>query len=528
MKNLKKMSVKFYLMLALSAVAVLAGCKDDEEVVTPQFPDLKEQTVTLTETTDENGNNVFSASLDITFSANLDWTLKSDAAWCRFVNGEFKETTASGKAGDQTLKVEISDESWNYTSDDVAQITLQMGETNEVIYKLVRTRRPFTDVVVSDSEGNVYDAEHPIVIKGGRPSDPSYIEITVTSDFQIGVLAEELPDWVLLEAGDENGTYSLAFNENSETENIKYPISIERGFSIPFAVNYNGEIISASIPVTYEGLDSEYLSFSPSYVSMHNVSRDGKTITASGSTGSGNVTYEDKLETTILTRNDDYEIVKIVQKGDYMEYPGMDPVFTPTKYELDNGTNLEWVSVDKNLDKVSFTFTENRTEEYRAALVFVLPRQLYDEVKDNLMQLVDDATYTQFTNYTVLNVYQAAEDPAAPTVSFEGYIDMGEGSLSSFSSMLGEDIVMKNSEDPTGYSYVASISKEYFSYGTIYLKVLEYSSDMTIELSNQTNLEVSDIDGNKYVKINSSVVSEDKITVKNGDSVVAECTIMVY
>ena len=72
MKNLKKMSVKFYLMLALSAVAVLVGCKDDEEVVTPQFPDLKEQTVTLTETTDENGNNVFSASLDITFSANLD------------------------------------------------------------------------------------------------------------------------------------------------------------------------------------------------------------------------------------------------------------------------------------------------------------------------------------------------------------------------------------------------------------------------------------------------------------------------
>ena len=280
--------------------------------------------------------------------------------------------------------------------------------------------------------------------------------------------------------------------------------------------------------MTYEGLDSEYLSFSPSYVSMHNVSRDGKTITASGSTGSGNVTYEDKLETTILTRNDDYEIVKIVQKGDYMEYPGMDPVFTPTEYELDNGTNLEWVSVDKNLDKVSFTFTENRTEEYRAALVFVLPRQLYDEVKDNLMQLVDDATYTQFTNYTVLNVYQADEDPAAPTVSFEGYIDMGEGSLSSFSSMLGEDIVMKNSEDPTGYSYVASISKEYFSYGTIYLKVLEYSSDMTIELSNQTNLEVSDIDGNKYVKVNSSVVSEDKITVKNGDSVVAECTIIVY
>ena len=77
MKNLKKMSVKFYLMLALSAVAVLAGCKDDEEVVTPQFPELKEQTVTLTETTDENGNNVFSASLDITFSANLDWTLQA-------------------------------------------------------------------------------------------------------------------------------------------------------------------------------------------------------------------------------------------------------------------------------------------------------------------------------------------------------------------------------------------------------------------------------------------------------------------
>lgn len=210
-------------MLALSAVAVLAGCKDDEEVVTPQFPDLKEQTVTLTKTTDENGNNVFSASLDITFSANLDWTLESDAAWCRFVNGEIKETTASGKAGDQTLKVEISDASWNYTSADVAQITLFMASQKQVIYKITRGTREYQNLVVTNEAGDIsYSSSTLLEIKGNNANVvTTSLRASAEAGMKIGL---HYPEWLTMSINQETGAYDFTFNTESG-EDIRYPIT---------------------------------------------------------------------------------------------------------------------------------------------------------------------------------------------------------------------------------------------------------------------------------------------------------------
>ena len=124
MKTMKNMPMGLVGTLALVLMLVFNSCEKNETVITPEFPELKNETRQAGET------------FDITFNANLEWSIKSSAAWCKFINGQFSEVTTSGKAGEHTLKVQISDANWNYQSDDVAELTLTLGEESQVIYKI--------------------------------------------------------------------------------------------------------------------------------------------------------------------------------------------------------------------------------------------------------------------------------------------------------------------------------------------------------------------------------------------------------
>lgn len=517
MKTMKNMSMVLISTLALILTLAFNSCKEDENVVTPVFPELKEVECQVNE------------ELEITFSANLDWSIQSNAAWCKFVNGDFTETTASGKAGDQTLKIKVSDENWNYNTDDIAELTLKLGEESQVIYKITRPKRTISEVKVTDDEGNIYNNENPIVVKGGEPGNPKYITINVISDFKVGLVTEEIPDWILLNAKG-NGVYDIAFKEdNTSGKNIKYQIDVEENYYLPFVVNYNGENIRTNVPVCYEGMDENYISFSPIYNSMHNVSKDGKTIKASsGISGTEEVVYEDELPSVVVAKNDDYEAVMFVQKGDYVEYPGMDPVFIPTDYELDNGTNLKWINVTKDADNISFSFAANESdEEIRSALVYLLPRALYESLKNDFMVLVEGETSSSYERYVILNVLQDYKASVEPTVSFKGYFDMGDGSgLQSFADGPGE-IVMKNPENPDGKDYIAVIEQMYLDVATIYLEVLEYSSDMTINFSSGSNgLSSEVIGGKQYIKVVSG--ASGSVEIKKGSDVIATCGFEIY
>ena len=498
--------------LALVLMVVFNSCEKNETVITPEFPELKNETRQAGET------------FDITFNANLEWSIKSSAAWCKFINGQFSEVTTSGKAGEHTLKVQISDANWNYQSDDVAELTLTLGKESQVIYKITRPRKLFTDMHITDREGNVYDYDTPIIVKGGELEKPKYITINVVSDFQIGLISEEIPDWVLLEAQGD-GVYNVAFKEeNSLGKSIKYSIGVEENFYLPFAVNFNGDIITANIPVCYEGMDENYISFSPIYNSIHNVSKDGKTITASqGVSGTEEVVYKNELPSVVVSRNDDYETVMFVQKGGYEEVPGMGSVFFPTGYELNDGNNLQWINVTKDADKISFSFAANESDsDIRSALVYLLPRALYESLKDNLMVLVNDDTYSAYERYVILNVLQDCKVPAAQSVSFKGVVYM-EGEFIDASMMTGEDFVLPLTEN----EYVASISSELFMYGTIYLEVLDFVSDMTVNFSPEsTGLSIEPSDGKHYIKIVSG--ASGSIEIKKGSDVIATCALEIY
>ena len=386
MKNLKKMSVKFYLMLALSAVAVLAGCKDDEEVVTPQFPELKEQTVTLTETTDENGNNVFSASLDITFSANLDWTLKSDAAWCRFVNGEFKETTASGKAGDQTLKVEISNESWNYTSADVAQITLSMASQEQVIYKITRGTREYQNLVVTNEAGDIsYSSSTPLEIKGNNTNVvTTSLRASAEAGMEIGL---QYPEWLTMSINQETGAYDFTFNTESG-EDIRYPIE-NTGDVISFFTSdaetaETDKVRRIDIPVSYEGFDKRALVIQPAH--------NGLTVDVNGTinTEEGQV---QSVSSTITANSNEFVVLKGLSERYELPDHTYEDEETGEEITVDGGfayrynfeTDVNWIDVTEptNEGEVSLSVKANETEEEREAIVVLLPKALADDCGTN-------------------------------------------------------------------------------------------------------------------------------------------------
>ena len=470
MKNLKKMSVKFYLMLALSAVAVLVGCKDDEEVVTPQFPDLKEQTVTLTETTDENGNNVFSASLDITFSANLDWTLKSDAAWCRFVNGEIKETTASGKAGDQTLKVEISDASWNYTSADVAQITLSMASQEQVIYKITRGMREYQNLVVTNEAGDIsYSSSTPLEIKGNNANVvTTSLRASAEAGMEIGL---HYPEWLTMSINQETGAYDFTFNTESG-EDIRYP-KTNSGDVISFYTSdaetaETDKVRRIDIPVSYEGFDKRALVIQSAHNGL-SVDADGTINTEEG--------QKQSVSSTITANSNDFVILKgLVEKYELPDISdgegGMiDQSFA---YRYDFEQELNWVEVTQPTTDgvVTLSVKANDSEEEREAIVVLLPKALVDEYGTNYNDylliregdvdsegnpLTAGDLKSEFSTFVMASLTQAKKNVAQEEISFISRAIDGGGTLMSYS-----DVGLSNIESvKIESSELESIKSEY-------------------------------------------------------------------
>ena len=532
MKNLKKMSVKFYLMLALSAVAVLAGCKDDEEVVTPQFPDLKEQTVTLTETTDENGNNVFSASLDITFSANLDWTLKSDAAWCRFVNGEFKEGTASGKAGDQTLKIEIlPNDGWDYTIANVAQITLSMGGKKQVIYKITVSSMELQGLVVTNEAGEILGVNNPLTIKGSGlrdiELDKVYTVITAVSQGNaenIGIA--ERPEWLTItNAG--NGTFNLIFNNENDLEEPINSFGVDKGYKI---VVSDGET-NVEIPLAYEGLKAESLSFTDKetdgYPTKLYASMDGTKFIYRNSNGmTGEVEeqeFDAPLSTNITARDGKYHVLVL----------GMSEETAPNQapyYNIDVDADVSWVEYTTNGTNIELSVKALKGDK-RGATVMVFSEAYWNAIQTDSLPKYNnslrDAIFTSelvYSNteegemiygYTIKNEYEAnkwvdifqEEEQVIEGISFEPFIYFNEGFMS-LEDFYGQDPSYKDYIKIENVSGTSDASNEFgiSNVWKITCSNMLTTSDMSLAIQ-ANGLEANDLFG--------AMSTPDGVTINN-------------
>lgn len=377
MKALNLKSMSWIMALAMMFIVSFTGCSDDDGENTPgekiEFPTLQEATCNA------------DGTITISFKATVDWKLTSNAGWCKFVDGEFTQSSITGKAGEQTITAKISGDGQNYSDDNVAEITLTLGEKEQVIYKITRPKKVFNGLTIKDENGNVYNTENPIIIKGSgyEKIDVVYTTILTESEFEVGISTSENPDWIKVENKGE-GKFNLTFN-NDNTEGIdpKYSISTEKGHKLVFGVQTTNEgLINVSVPVAYEGLKENVLLFKPEYINALTVNPEGTvfTETSSGSMeGTEGVKYENQLSSTITVRDDKFHVLKITE----IKTPAMGTYF----YTYDVTQEPDWVTIVEEGTKLTLTVTAlPEGAELRGAAILVIPEVIWNKIKDTDLQ----------------------------------------------------------------------------------------------------------------------------------------------
>lgn len=413
MKALNLKSMSWIVALAMMFIVSFTGCSDDNDETENgggkvEFPALQETTLNA------------DGTLQISFKANADWKLTSTAGWCKFVNGDFTESTISGKAGEQTITAKISGDGQNYADDHVAEIKLAMSGKEEVIYKITRPKKEFKGLTIKDEEGNIYNAENPIIIKGSGINDIVYTSIIAEteSNFEVGINPENNPNWITI-TSKEAGKFSMTFNkDNKEKLNYINSLDKEKGYSITFSVQTNEGLANVAIPVVYEGLKEGELSITTQFFNAK-VSLDGKKIVSSDATGSNSQLYKNQITTSIITRNDDYEIVKFEQKGHYEGGEWTPLTYYIDSYIFENG-NMNWAHENKNNSELSLTFDTFTPEEIefptskasRAIVIMAFPRNKYNEIKDDLKgHIIEKVEVEEYGDIVIKESMKSIYDP---------------------------------------------------------------------------------------------------------------------
>lgn len=442
MKALNLKSMSWIMALAMMFIVSFTGCSDDDGEdggpIAPVFPELKETNCGANETT------------EISFEANLDWEISSNAGWCKFINGEISESIMSGKAGKQTIKIAVSADGQNYNDDAIAEITLKMGEKSQVIYKIKRAKKEYSDLVITDEEGNVYDAEHPLTIKGNNISIPIYTSLKAQAEdgMEIGFTN---PEWLTYRINEETGMYEFTFNtDNEEGLNIKYPIAQGNGVLVFATADAEtaktDKIRKVEIPLIYEGVQADAIGISPTHMNVI-VKPDGQSIISGETTSS-------ELVSTIIARNDEFHIIEFVQT-----YNSAEGAYT---YDFSDDGDVDWVQsvigTGENKDKITLTVESNEGADERKAIVMVFPKVIYDKIKEDLAgNILKDGDIKTIYNTNIMSTLkQEKEEIQAERITFKAqYAYMpGDGMIDIESNMMMSVRIedLKESENVSDYN----------------------------------------------------------------------------
>lgn len=442
MKALNLKSMSWIMALAMMFIVSFTGCSDDDGEdggpIAPVFPELKETNCGANETT------------EISFEANLDWEISSNAGWCKFINGEISESIMSGKAGKQTIKIAVSADGQNYNDDAIAEITLKMGEKSQVIYKIKRAKKEYSDLVITDEEGNVYDAEHPLTIKGNNISIPIYTSLKAQAEdgMEIGFTN---PEWLTYRINEETGMYEFTFNtDNEEGLNIKYPIAQGNGVLVFATADAEtaktDKIRKVEIPLIYEGVQADAIGISPTHMNVI-VKPDGQSIISGETTSS-------ELVSTIIARNDEFHIIEFVQT-----YNSAEGAYT---YDFSDDGDVDWVQsvigTGENKDKITLTVESNEGADEREAIVMVFPKVIYDKIKEDLAgNILKDGDIKTIYNTNIMSTLkQEIEEIQAERITFKAqYAYMpGDGMMDIESNMMMSVRIedLKESENVSDYN----------------------------------------------------------------------------
>lgn len=416
--NLKGMS--WIMALAMMFIVSFTSCSDDKEegATTPVFPE--EQAISC---------NAGETKV-LTFDANMTWQLSSTAAiWCKFeVNGEDKEVV-KGEAGKQSITIKVTDAAQEIGKTSEAQLKLDMGGETKVIATVTRSAKGYS-LKIYDAEGNEITTE-----QGLEVGYKKQISFTVKANFRFA--ATSFPEWVILDGGSMAGevndkeegelkiqaTNGLTVKENGEYE--KWPV--EAGKDSKNVITFADEAGNASFsfPVFFKGMGAEDINITePELNSRYgwNVSLDGKTFKLAGSMDGGEnvITFNDKMEFTVVSLKDEYEVVLLDAFNHWQ---------TGKKVIKEMNSYSSWIKYTKNGNKVTLTVNELNPdmEEYdsRECYALVIPKAQYEQIKEDIVaNLVttneegdQDLVYIYGQNNLLINLVQ--EEEKADGESFE-------------------------------------------------------------------------------------------------------------
>ncbi len=524
MKALNLKSMSWIMALAMMFIVSFTGCSDDDGEdggpIAPVFPELKETNCGANETT------------EISFEANLDWEISSNAGWCKFINGEISESIMSGKAGKQTIKIAVSADGQNYNDDAIAEITLKMGEKSQVIYKIKRAKKEYSDLVITDEEGNVYDAEHPLTIKGSGlrniELDKVYTIVNATADMTVGLVSA--PNWVTVE-NDGQGQFKFIFN-NDNTEGLS-PINsfgTDKEYKIIFATEdvMNGnepntdKVRKVEIPLAYEGLKDDAISFVESDEELSfqgkqlvadlycNISIEGSDVSEGASLGTELTWTVDKV------RDGQFEIIKMGMKK-----------ITDNKgnitYEYDLNADLEWAIIEQdeeNPSKITFSVLPAYTglNEDRSVIVMMFSKAFCDKHKNDFKETVfgeDGYINTEYSNNVMVTLTQKDE-----SLKLKGFVKKADSE--ELLPFLNEDWEAVGGEEPTDpFEYARFIAGCKSQWGMGYVSfsdvLLQNGSIVYIETSPyKEGAECSIIDDSTGEKVNFEGLEVNYPVIKDG------------
>lgn len=384
--NLKRMN--WIMALAMMLGVMFVSCSDDNDnggVGAPVFPALQEM------------NCAAGESIELSFDANMDWQLSSNAAWCKFVNGEFTETLTSGKAGDgQKVQVAVSADGQNYDEDAVAEITMTMGEKSQVVFKITRAKKEYVDLTVTNEDGTItYGESQPLTIKGSGlrdiPSDSIFTVVYANADMTVGI--ESVPEWLKV-FNDGNGRFRLIFDKTKGVSNLN-SFGTEAGHKIVFATEDKKSRVE--IPLAYEGLKMESISLTPVNNSGTgvglSVNADGTEFFLETSDGLSGETsreeYGSELKTAVSVRNTDYHVLVVGQTK--ATAPNMAEYYT---YDVEQ--NMDWVHLSESGDEISLTVDPLGEEADRGALVMVFSEDFWTSITNDSVAKYGDLKMALF------------------------------------------------------------------------------------------------------------------------------------
>lgn len=436
-------STYLFMVFAMILGFTLTGCSDDENSGDPstsvEFPELTDITCNAGETK------------ELSFTAGADWTLSSNKGWCKFKDGEFTETTISGKAGAQTVQIVISE---SQVTADVAELTLNMGGKSQVICKVACQEKEYADFVVKDEAGNEYNSENPLVIKGSGLTDYAYdiVYTTIIVETELTVGISEKPNWVKAQTSEETpGVFQLTFDKTSGVS----PINSfnNEGDKIVIATEDGSQKVE--IPVSYEGLKETVityveteLGFTKNHMTLDN---NSTWFSVSNSMTGEETKYSLPLTLTVdQVRNGEfgYIIGSVEREELYANYY----LYT---YNFDATDMESWVKVSVNGNNVSLDVEKLTGDTERGAIVLLFSKDFCDKYKGRYNEvLLDSEGY--FDSYTyganIMVSFTQEPEKKVTDLQLKGYVMNSEGTLVPFSSV------------PDGAAMLGDPNNPYFEY----------------------------------------------------------------